>query len=96
MFKIGAMSMQADENPDITKRVPVVLPGLQCNGSEQSLDTCPDFDIGLDTELCLLGSDVHLICFSGSNPGASRPRRTPSRRLQQIARLRVTQWDNTP
>lgn len=66
----------------LTQRVPIVLPGMDCRGSEQSVSNCPDFDLGLDTEICTHANDVHLHCFSGSNPGATPG--PPSLQLQTL------------
>lgn len=72
------VAMQVDDDPESTERVPIVLPGLRCRGSEKSVDMCTDFDIGLDVNVCSHASDVHLVCFSGSNPGTSTTSRRTS------------------
>ena len=62
---------QEDDDEAITARIPIVLTGLQCNGTEQAITDCPAFGLFRASTICRHTSDVHLVCHSGPNPGAT-------------------------
>eukprot|EP00892_Ulva_mutabilis_P011614 jgi/Ulvmu1/8825/UM049_0005.1 len=52
-----------------TERVPIVLAGCTCEGTETSVAQCPGAVIGRVTgSTCMHDDDVHLVCFNGPNP----------------------------
>lgn len=61
--------MQEDDNETSTSRLPIVISGLQCTGSEQTIGECPDFQLGQTLPNCQHGSDVHLLCYNSGNTG---------------------------
>ena len=65
--------MQEDEDADSTSRVPIVLGGLECGGTEQTIGACPDFQLGQVGINCRHNADVHLVCYNAPNPGALQP-----------------------
>ena len=66
--------MQEDDDEASTARVPIVLPGLECSGTEQAISTCPDFELARVPAACRHDADVHLVCYNGPNPGVTSPR----------------------
>ena len=61
--------LQEDEDAGSTSRMPIVLAGLDCTGSEQTIGACPDFQLGQVGPNCRHNVDVHLVCDNGPNPG---------------------------
>lgn len=63
--------VQVDENRARTNRIPIVLAGAECDGSETSLKECFGNDLGNVGFQCRHEADVYLVCYNGSNAGAS-------------------------
>jgi len=61
--------VQEDDDADSTARVPIVLAGLVCEGTEQSISACFDFSLGRAPTMCRHEADVHLVCSNGPNAG---------------------------
>lgn len=56
------------------RRIPFVLPGANCTGSEARLIMCPGGGLGASTVQCGLENDiVSLACFSNLDEGALAP-----------------------
>lgn len=54
-----------------TMRIPIVLAGATCEGSEQNLGDCPNFSLGrrVIPDTCIHAADVYLVCNNGADPG---------------------------
>lgn len=63
------VALQEDDEPDRTKRVPIVLEGATCRGMENSLSMCPGFELRGAPFSCRHDADVYLVCSNGTNPG---------------------------
>lgn len=62
--------MQENEKAD-TERVPIVLAGATCEGTEDRLSNCPNFSLGRRRipNTCSHEIDVYLVCSNGPDPG---------------------------
>ena len=54
---------------ETTARIPIVLGGSGCLGSEETLDACPNYVLGRAPKKCSHDRDVHLLCFNDLNAG---------------------------
>ena len=71
--------MQEDADEASTARVPIVLAGLECIGTEQTITACPSFQLRRPSAQCLHVADVHIVCYSGPNPGVAQLKRQYTR-----------------
>lgn len=56
---------------ELAERVPVVLAGTICDGSEGSLADCAGYSLGRRRipTVCVHSSDVYLVCTNRTDPG---------------------------
>lgn len=62
--------VQIDEAAAPTERVPVVLSGAACMGTEAALAQCPGVALDADNNNCGHADDVWISCSNGPQPGA--------------------------
>lgn len=81
------MEVQEDADEATTARIPIVLAGLSCGGTEQSLEACPGLNLGQTPPACRHDADVHLVCSSRPNPGESLLK--PCQKASLVERINI-------